>query len=90
MAPRRRPLALVTLILFLGLIIGTVAGEAVGLVLPQGKIIRDVFVSPTEFHVGPVHVDLVAFSFTLGFSLRVNLMSVLGVFVVFGFLRYYW
>ncbi len=90
MAPRRRPLALVTLILFLGLILGTVVGEAVGLVLPEGKVIRDVFVNATDLHVGPLHVDLVVFSFTLGFSLRVNLMSVLGVFVVFGFLRYYW
>jgi hypothetical protein len=89
-APRRRPLALVTLILFLGLVLGTVVGEAVGLILPEGKIIRDVFVNATDLHVGPLHVDLVVFSFTLGFSLRVNLMSVLGVFVVFGFLRYYW
>jgi hypothetical protein len=32
----------------------------------------------------------VVFSFTLGFSLRVNLMSVLGIFVVFMFLRYTW
>jgi hypothetical protein len=53
-------------------------------------VVRDVFVNSTDFHVGPVHVDLVVFSFTFGFSLRVNMMSVLGVFVVFGFLRYYW
>ena len=90
MAPRRRPLALVTLILFLGIIVGTVVGEAVGLVLPEGKVIRDVFVNATDLHVGPLHVDLVVFSFTLGFSLRVNLMSALGIFVVFVFLRYFW
>lgn len=90
MAPRRRPLALVTLILFLGIVMGTVVGEAVGLILPEGKVVRDVFVNATELHVGPLHVDLVVFSFTLGFSLRVNLMSALGIFVVFVFLRYYW
>ncbi len=90
MAPRRRPLALVTLILFLGIVVGTVLGEAIGVILPEGKVIRDVFVSSTDFHVGPVHLDLVVFSFTFGFSLRVNMMSVLGVFLVFGFLRYYW
>lgn len=89
-APRRRPLALVALILFLGIVVGTVLGEAIGLVLPEGKVVRDVFVNTTDFHVGPVHLDLVVFSFTFGFSLRVNMMSVLGVFVVFGFLRYYW
>jgi Domain of unknown function (DUF4321) len=87
---RRRPLAIVVLTLFLGMVVGTVLGEAVGLVLPEGKLIRDVFVNATDLHVGPVHVDLVVFSFTLGFSLRVNLMSVVGIFAVFVFLRYSW
>jgi hypothetical protein len=87
---RRRSLALVALILFLGIVVGTVVGEAVGMILPEGKVIRDVFVNTLDMHVGPLHVDLVVFSFTLGFSLRVNLMSVLGIFVVFMFLRYTW
>jgi hypothetical protein len=89
-APRRRPLGLVALILFLGIVVGTVVGEAIGLVLPEGKVVRDVFVNTTDFHVGPVHIDLVVFSFTFGFSLRVNMVSVLGVFVVLALLRYYW
>ena len=90
MAPRRRRLAVVALILFLGIVVGTVAGEVVGLLLPEGKVIRDVFVNATELHVGPMHVDLVVFSFTLGFSLRVNLMSVVGIFIVSLLLRWYW
>ena len=90
MAPRRRPLGVVALILFLGIVVGTVAGEVIGIVLPEGKVIRDVFVSSTDFHVGPVHIDLVVFSFTFGFSLRVNLMSAIGVFVVAILLRWYW
>ena len=90
MASRRRSLALVALLLFLGIVVGTVLGEAIGLIMPEGKVVRDVFVNATELHVGPVHVDLVVFSFTLGFSLRVNLMSVIGIFAVLVFLRYAW
>lgn len=90
MAPRRRPLAVVALILFLGIVIGTVVGEVVGLLLPEDKVIRKVFVNSTDFHLGPIHIDLVVFSFTLGFSLRVNLMSALGVFVVSFLLKWYW
>ncbi len=90
MAPRRRPLALVALILLLGLAVGTVVGEAVGLLLPEGHVIRDVFVSATDFHLGPVHVDLVVFSVTFGLSIRLNLMSVIGIFVVSLMLRWYW
>ena len=90
MAPRRRPLAVVALILFLGIVVGTVVGEVVGLILPEGKVIRDVFVNSTNFHVGPLHIDLVVFSLTFGFSLQVNLMSAVGIFLVALVLRWYW
>ncbi|MCK5618197.1 MAG: DUF4321 domain-containing protein [Candidatus Krumholzibacteria bacterium] len=90
MAPRRRRLAVVALMLFLGIVVGTVVGEVIGLVLPQDKVIRKVFVNSTDFHIGPIHIDLVVFSFTFGFSLRVNLMSAIGVFVVSILLKWYW
>ena len=86
----RRSLALVALLLFLGIVVGTVLGEAIGLILPEGKVLRDVFVNTIEYHAGPVHLDLVVFSFTFGFSLRANLMSVIGIFAVLVFLRYAW
>ena len=90
MAPRRRPLAVVALIMFLGIVVGTAVGEAVGLLMPEGKVVRDVFVNSTDFHIGPLHIDLVVFSFTFGFSLRVNLMSAVGVFVMALVLRWFW
>lgn len=90
MAPRRRSLAVVALIMFLGIVVGSVIGQGIGLLLPEGKVIRDVFVNSTDFHVGPLHLDLVVFSFTFGFSLRVNLMSAVGVFLVALVLRWYW
>ena len=90
MAHRRRALAMVALIIFLGIIVGSVTGELIGILLPEGKAIRDVFVNSTDLHVGPLHLDLVVFSFTFGFSLKVNLMSVIGIFVVALLLRWYW
>jgi hypothetical protein len=88
--PRRRSFAVVALIMFLGIVVGTVVGEAIGLLMPEGKVVRDVFVNSTDFHVGPLHLDLVVFSFTFGFSLRVNLMSAVGVFLVALVLRWFW
>lgn len=90
MAPRRRRLAVVALVMFLGIIVGTVVGQFIGLLLPEGKVIRDVFVNSTDLHVGPLHVDMIVFSLTLGFSLHVNLMSAVGIFVVSLVLRWYW
>jgi len=89
-APRRRSLAVVALIMFLGIVVGTAVGEAVGLLMPEGKVVRDVFVNSTNFHIGPLHIDLVVFSFTFGFSLKVNLMSAVGVFVMALVLRWFW
>jgi len=83
-------LAIVALIMLLGIVVGSAIGQAVGLILPEGKVVRDVFVNSTDFHVGPLHVDLAVFSFTFGFSLRVNLMSAVGVFLVGLLLRWYW
>jgi hypothetical protein len=76
--------------MFLGIVVGTVVGEVIGLLMPEGKVVRDVFVNSTDLHVGPVHLDLVVFSFTLGFSLRVNLMSAVGVFLMALVLRWFW
>jgi len=90
LAYRRRALGIVALVLFLGVVVGTVTGEVIGLLLPEGRVIRDVFVNSTDFHVGPLHLDLVVFSFTFGFSLRVNLMSAVGIFAVALVLRWYW
>ena len=90
MTHRRRPLAVVALTIFLGIIVGTVVGEVIGILLPEGKVIRDVFVNSTNLHVGPLHLDLVVFSLTFGFSLRVNLMSAVGIFLVSLMLRWYW
>ena len=90
MPSRRRPLAVVALIILLGIIVGTVVGDVIGIIIPEGKVIRDVFVNATDLNVGPLHLDLVVFSFTLGFSLRVNLMSVVGIFLVSLVLRWYW
>ena len=63
-------------------------GEAIGLVLPDG-VVKDFFLRSVEASIGPATVDLVAFSFTLGFSLNVNLMAVLGVVLATYLFRWY-
>lgn len=90
MVAHRRPLGVVALVLFLGLVVGTVLGELIGVLIPEGKTLREVFVGTSDFQFGPFHLNLVVFSITLGFSLHLNLMSVLGIFLVSLILRWYW
>ena len=87
--PAKRRIGMVALVFLLGVILGSVVGEMIGLLLPEGNVIRELFVSGKEFRVGPAHLDMVVFTFTIGFSLKVNLVSVLGIIIVAFMLRMY-
>lgn len=85
----KRRIGMIALVFFLGVVLGSVVGEVIGLLLPEGNVLRELFVSGKEFRVGPAHLDMVVFSFTIGFTLKVNLVSVLGIIVVAFMLRIY-
>jgi len=85
----KRRIGLVALVFFLGVIVGSVVGELIGLLLPEGNVMRELFVSGKEFRVGPLNLDLIVFTLTFGFSLKINLMSVLGIVLVAILLRMY-
>ena len=85
----KRSVGIVALVFFLGVVLGSVVGELIGLILPDDNVLKKLFVSGKEFAVGPVSVDLIVFGFTLGFSLKVNLVSALGILVVAFLLRMY-
>ncbi len=87
--PAKRRIGLVALVFFLGVVLGSVVGEVIGHILPSDNVIRELFVSGKEFQVGPVYCNLVVFTFTIGFSLKVNLVSVLGIILVAFLLRWY-
>ena len=88
MAVKRR-IGLVALVFFLGVIVGSVVGEMIGLILPEGNVMRELFVSGKVLKVGPLELDLIVFALTFGFTLKVNLISVLGIVVVALLLRIY-
>jgi hypothetical protein len=80
---------MVALVFFLGVILGSVVGELIGLLLPEGNMLRQLFVSGKEFQVGPLYCNLIVFTFTFGFTLKVNLVSVLGIILMAFLLRLY-
>ena len=87
--PAKRRIGMVALVFFLGVVLGSVVGEVIGLLLPEGEVLRDLFVKGREFQVGPVFIDMIVFTFSVGFSLKVNLVSVLGIVIVAFLLRWY-
>ena len=67
------------LFIFIGGLLGSVLGEILQIVSPQG-IVQSIFGEALSLGLDPpVTVNLVLFKFTLGFLVRINLLSVLGM-----------
>lgn len=79
MAIKRRGAGFILLVLVGGALLGSALGQLVGVLLPQG-VVRDFFVrAVTPGLVQPVTVDLLVLTLTLGFTLKLNIVALLGV-----------
>ncbi len=83
-----RSVALIAVVFLLGALSGTLVGELLGLVLPDG-VVREFFLRSVEAEVGPTRIDAVLFSFTFGFSFKINSISLIGIGVAYYFLRWF-
>jgi len=84
----KHSLAKVALILLLGVIIGAVFSEVIGLFLTPGSVAHEVFVRSRDFGKS-ITLNLVVIELTFAISINVNLMSVVGVFIASQLLRWY-
>jgi len=68
----------------LGMMTGTVLGEAIAGLLPESSAaLRSFFGGTLEFSIGPFRLDLVVFRFALEeIAFRLNLMSFAGLMMV--------
>ena len=85
---RGRGIGFLLTVIVLGVLVGGVIGEIIGLLMPEG-VVKEFFIRSVEAVVGPVTLDLHAFSVTLGFGLKLNIVSVLGVALVAYLFRWY-
>ncbi len=65
-------------VLILGALIGTVAGEVIGAFVPGGAVER-IFSRGITTGLSPATLDLKVISLTVGFLVKINLASVLGI-----------
>jgi len=85
----RRSLGLITLVLLLGAVAGSLLGHLVGLVLPEGSVVKDFFLRTGSLGFTPATLNTGLFSFTIGFELHVNVTGIIGVIVAAYLLRWY-
>ena len=69
---------------FLGMMTGTVFGEAIAVTLPESSTaLRSFFAGSLEFSVGPAGFDLIVFKFALEeIAFKLNFMSFAGLMIV--------
>ena len=92
----RRDLKAVILVLFVGAMVGTLFGNLVGFVLPEG-VVKQFFLQSTEFSLGglvgepndAISLDIGTIVLNLGLTLRLNFATIFGLAVSYYFLRYF-
>ncbi len=85
----RKSMGTVLLTLFLGILIGAIFSEIIGLFLEEGSVAHQLFVRSVDFGPELNQWDLVILEIAFGFKLHFNFMSLVGVFVASQILRWY-
>jgi hypothetical protein len=78
--PERRKFRTYLIVLVLGLLIGSLFGHILVWLLPDG-VVKEMFLTSVEGSFGPAKLDLSVVNLTFGVGLRLNIMSVIGVFL---------
>jgi hypothetical protein len=76
----RKKFKVYVIILLAGLLIGGLFGQILVWILPDG-VVREMFLTSIEGSFGPARLDLAVINVTVGAGLRLNIMSVVGVFI---------
>ena len=77
---KKKSLGYYLIILILGCVVGYLLGQ-LGQFIPPGAF-KNMLLTPLKFGAGPGVLNLRVLSVTIGFSVNVNAVSVLGVFLV--------
>jgi hypothetical protein len=83
----KRSLGFIVVVLLLGALTGTLLGELAGFLLPAG-VVKEFFLKSGEIGFGPGTLNAVLFSITLGLTLKINVVGLIGIGVAVYLLRW--
>ena len=84
---RKKSAVFVVFIIIIGALIGTAIGEVIGILVPQG-VVQDFFLKSATARLGPGTLDIILFTITLGFSVKLNVVGVIGILIAAYALRW--
>ncbi|TFB12535.1 DUF4321 domain-containing protein [Candidatus Marinimicrobia bacterium MT.SAG.3] len=83
-----KPVLLAIYTLTLGAIVGTLVGEILGFILPEG-VVKQFFLLSKTLSVGPGTLNIIMLQLTLGLSITLNVISLIGIAVAYYLLRWW-
>ena len=89
---RRRGLGLLLIAILVGAMTGSAAGEVIGLLFGHflpGSMVEKFFLTAAEYTFPPATLPLVILSLTFGFTLKINIISLVGIGVALYYFRWY-
>jgi hypothetical protein len=93
---KERNFLTLVLVVIVGILIGSYLGTLIGLIPGGPNVVKTFFTyNFISFGIGdfvnnkPLLIDLDAIKFQLGFQLKFNLLSIIGIFVSLYFFRWY-
>ncbi len=84
----KRSIGILVLALIFGAATGVIFSEMLGLLLPEG-VVKQFFLRSVSWGLSPATLDFLVISVTIGFRVKFNISSVLGLVAVYYFLRYF-
>ncbi|MCK4417117.1 MAG: DUF4321 domain-containing protein [Candidatus Latescibacteria bacterium] len=85
---RRKSTGILIITLFVGLLIGTVVGEILGFILPENNVVKKVLVDSFKYEFFPNTLNLIVLTITFGFTLKFNIISLLGIVIAWYYYKY--
>lgn len=85
---QKRSIAVIFLVLIIGAAVGTILGDVLGMILPEG-VVKQFFLQSVSWGISPVTFDVIVMTITIGLRIKFNISSVLGLAAAYYFLRYF-
>ena len=83
-----KPILLAVYTITLGAVLGTLVGEILGFILPEG-VVKQFFLLSKTLSVGPGTLNIIMLHLTLGLSITLNVISLIGIAIAYYLLRWW-
>lgn len=85
---KNKSIGFIVLILLLGALVGSALGEVIALIVPDG-VVKEFFLRAVSGGLGPTTLNAILFTITIGFTIKLNVVGIVGVAMVAYLLRWY-